>query len=319
MASFVFSWPAIAASCLLCLYIVQIILRHWLHPLSTIFGINVVSRRRWALRILEKESRAILAVQTFRNSCYLMVIRNGHNAGLALTIHFVIQTLLASACVSIGLVTLKKAFNADAGSQTRVVLLALSAVIFASFFSLIRVMEALQDAGYLTLMSDDPLGPKPVQDEAVLVKMRSSSKLVQQQLQQDDPDNGAQEEGVRLFRSFNFESLEEQTDFHLKKVKVFIKTIDVITWYGFFAFRLLMYCIPFGFWLISSYWFLGVSALVVAFLLYMDRVERFAVFTDDDDEYSQHVSELVDLKVKHKLCSLFPVRKNTETRAYDDS
>eukprot|EP00475_Leptophrys_vorax_P036902 TRINITY_DN6301_c0_g1_i1.p1 TRINITY_DN6301_c0_g1~~TRINITY_DN6301_c0_g1_i1.p1 ORF type:complete len:301 (-),score=69.04 TRINITY_DN6301_c0_g1_i1:520-1422(-) len=300
MASFVFSWPAIAASCLLCLYIVQIILRHWLHPLSTIFGINVVSRRRWALRILEKESRAILAVQTFRNSCYLM-------------------TLLASACVSIGLVTLKKAFNADAGSQTRVVLLALSAVIFASFFSLIRVMEALQDAGYLTLMSDDPLGPKPVQDEAVLVKMRSSSKLVQQQLQQDDPDNGAQEEGVRLFRSFNFESLEEQTDFHLKKVKVFIKTIDVITWYGFFAFRLLMYCIPFGFWLISSYWFLGVSALVVAFLLYMDRVERFAVFTDDDDEYSQHVSELVDLKVKHKLCSLFPVRKNTETRAYDDS
>jgi hypothetical protein len=69
-----FSWEDGIAIALLCVYPLQTIARFYNNPLSTAFGLNIIARRRWALRTVERESRAITAVQTIRNSVLANVI-----------------------------------------------------------------------------------------------------------------------------------------------------------------------------------------------------------------------------------------------------
>jgi hypothetical protein len=199
-------------------------------------------------------------------------------------------------CVSIGMVIIKKAFNAQSGSQTRIVLLLLDGLVFGTFFCLLRVLEGLSDAGYLTLLTDDPLGPQYMKKESQLVKIRSSkrtvleeipiardgveSPVVQEELDLGEQKNSNDDLDAELFTELDFD-LETQTEFHVKKVKVFLRTIDVITWYSFVSFRMLMYCIPVGFWLINSYWYLAVAVLLFAFLFHLDRLEKDAIFSED--------------------------------------
>ncbi len=66
-------WKDAVATAVLVAYPILAIARFYCSPLSTAFGLNIIARRRWVLRTIERESRAITAVQTIRNSILVNV------------------------------------------------------------------------------------------------------------------------------------------------------------------------------------------------------------------------------------------------------
>jgi hypothetical protein len=182
--------------------------------------------------------------------------------------------------VSIGLLTLQKAFTAEEESREQVVLIALAALSLASFVSLLTSVRYMNSAGYLTLISDAPLGPdlirhedrvrepsvpdqKNVELEAVpKVKLNDVEKGVLESVKADAED--------MIFEGFEWKS-SELHKFHLRKVKMFLRCMDMSTFYTFLAIRLLMFCVAVGFCYVSSVAFLVASILLVIYLIGNDN------------------------------------------------
>jgi hypothetical protein len=185
--------------------------------------------------------------------------------------------------VSIGLLTLQKAFNAEPDSREQIVLIALGALSLASFLCSLSSVRYLNTAGYLTLVSDAPLGPEILRHEEhhELERAREPSIPDQKDIElanvpiasekEHDKLNSLKDEMESLiFEGFEWKSSELQK-FHLRKIKMFLRCMDMITVYTYLAIRLLMYCIAVGFCYVSPIAFLVASILLVIYLVFNDN------------------------------------------------
>lgn len=143
--------------------------------------------------------------------------------------------------------------------------------MFGAFLFLLLTLRALNNANYFTLVSEDPLGPEFLRAEMLVDKHKKTDELNMTSV--ENVELGANSELPSSSGAAEAEiSKAALKKYHIKKVAGFQRVMEMVEWYFFFAFRLLMLSIPLALWLSSSLMFMLSSIVLVTILIINDGV-----------------------------------------------
>jgi hypothetical protein len=199
-------------------------------------GLNIKLRERWALRILEQESRAITAVQTLRNS-------------------EIVATIMSTGAIAAGSAILNLAANTKDSFQ-RDKMYAFSGCLFASFCALLLQIRALNHASFMTTLGSTPE-----------VKINEELQL---NLQLVPPIDLSEEKGELLDDQQIAEA--KIREFRKRKALGFVKMVVRAEVFFSIGFRLIFMAISLAFWIFGSIWFLISAVGIVILLIINDNV-----------------------------------------------